>query len=71
MMHISNACFVVHRAMLPACESTTAPIPVTTLVEPSPNPGSRAGEEDDVLESEVSSNGTSGSVYNAAAIFSR
>ena len=57
--------------MLPACESTAAPIPVTTLVEPSPNPGSRPGEEDDVLESEVSNNGTLGSVYTAAAIFSR
>ena len=57
--------------MLPACESTAAPIPVTTLVEPSPNPGSRPGQEDDVLESEVSNSGSSGSVYAAAAIFSR
>ncbi len=55
--------------MLPACESTAAPIPVTTLVEPSFNPGSRPGQEDDVLESEVSNNGSSGSVYSAAAIF--
>lgn len=59
------------RAMLPACESTAVPIPVTTLVEPSPSPGSRPGQEDDVLESEVSNNGSSGSVHTAAAIFSR
>lgn len=55
------------RTMLPACEATTTPIPVATLVEPSPLPGSRPGKEDEVLDSEISSNGTSSFTANAAS----
>lgn len=56
--------------MLPACEATSSPIPVVPLVEPSSKPsGTRPGEEDEVLGSEVSTSESPGAVNAAAAAF--
>lgn len=54
--------------MLPACEATTSPIPVVPLVEPQPQPGGvRPGQEDEVLESEVSDDDSPGAAAGAAS----
>ena len=67
--------FGSHRAMLPSCEAITSPIPVVPLVEPSLQPsGVRPGQEDEVLESEVSNDdsrgGAAGAAIATAAVFS-
>ena len=63
----------MHRAMLPACEATSSPVPVVPLVEPSSqfNTG-RPGQEDKVLESEVDddSYGISAAASATAAVLS-
>ncbi|KAL3138709.1 hypothetical protein ABBQ32_006464 [Trebouxia sp. C0010 RCD-2024] len=62
------------RAMLPACAATSSPIPVVPLVEPQLKPsGLRPGQEDEVLESEVSEDDSPGAAAGAsttAAVFS-
>ena len=66
--NISRIACLFHRAMLPSCEVTNSPIPVVPLVEPSANPnGVLPGDQDQVLESEIGSNESTGATMQAAA----
>ena len=60
----------MRRAMLPACEATSSPIPVVPLVEPQAQASNvRPGQEDEVLVSEVGDE-SFGIPAGAAAVFS-
>ena len=65
----------MHRAMLPACEASSSPVPVVPLVEPASQPSTvRSGQEDKVLESEVNDDSygiSAAASATAAALSSR
>lgn len=72
--HTGMSCCRICRALLPACEANSSPVPVVPLVEPKTQSSNvRPGQEDAVLESEVgtdeSSAISSASSSATAAVF--
>ena len=59
--HTGMSCYRICRALLPACEANSSPVPVVPLVEPKTHSSNvRPGQEDAVLESEVGTDESSG-----------